>query len=207
VKAFVRAAALAVGCLGALAAPAHADFIITPFVGKTFAAQTTFLLANVDKQSWTLGGSAAWLSDGVLGAEIDVGYAPRFFGDNPLFSEQVLPSVDFREPGSNVVTLTGNVLLALPLSVTRDSLRPYMSGGLGVLHAGADDLAGLETIDRNLLALSIGGGAIGFLNNRTGIRFDLRHIRSTSRDVDTTTLLTTPRLGFWRATIGVAIRY
>ena len=190
-----------------MAAPARADVIITPFVGKTFAAQTTFLLANVDKQSWTLGGSATWLTDGVLGAEIDFGYAPRFFGPNLLFSDQVAASVNLREPGSNVVTLTGNVVLALPLSVTRDSLRPYVSGGLGVLHAGADDLAGLNTVDRNLLALSLGGGAIGFLNNRAGVRFDLRHIRSTSRDVDRLTFANAPRLGFWRATIGVALRY
>lgn len=197
-KALVRAAALAGAGLVSRAAPAHADFIITPFAGKTFAAQTTFLLANVDKQTWTLGASAAWLTDGVLGAEIDFGYAPRFFG--PLQTIGV-------EPGSNVVSLTGNAMLAVPLSVTGDSLRPYVSGGLGMLHAGVNDLLGVETVDRNLLALSVGGGAIGFLNNRTGVRFDLRHIRSTSRDVDTSTLLTGPRLGLWRATIGVAIRY
>ena len=35
-------------------------------------------------------------------------------------------------------------------------------------------------IDRNLLAVSIGGGAIGFLTPRAGVRFDLRHVRSTS---------------------------
>jgi len=201
VKTLVRAAALAGAGLVSWAAPAHADFIITPFVGKTFAAQTTFLLANVDKQSWMLGASAAWLTDGVFGAEIDFGYAPRFFDSDQVTNGNIV------EPGRNVVSLTGNVLLAVPLSVTRDSLRPYISAGMGLLHAGSADLLTLSTVGRNLPAVSIGGGAIGFLSRRTGVRFDLRHIRSTGRDVDTSTLLTSPRLGWWRATIGVAIRY
>ena len=198
-KAVVRAAVLTGLCLATSSASARADIIITPFVGKTFAAQTAlFTLANVDKQTWVVGASAAWLTSSVIGAEVDFGYAPRFFGSDAL---------NLTVPGSNVTTLTGNVLLTLPVSVTRESLRPYITGGMGVLHAGVDDSLGLLTIDRNMLALSIGGGAIGFLNSRAGVRFDLRHIRSTSRDVDNSTLLTGPRLGFWRATIGVAIRY
>ena len=145
-----------------------------------------------------MGASAAWLTSSIIGAEVDFGYAPRFFGSNALLTTV---------PGSNVTSLTGNVLLTLPVSLTRESLRPYVTGGMGVLHAGVDDPLGLLTIDRNMLALSIGGGAIGFLNSRAGVRFDLRHIRSTSKEVDNGTLLTEPRLGFWRATIGVAIRY
>ena len=105
-----------------------------------------------------------------------------------------------------MISLTGNVVLALPLSVTRESLRPYVSGGMGVIHAGADDRSGLFTLDRNLLGVSIGGGAIGFVNSRAGVRFDLRYIRSTSEGIANATLLTEPRLSFWRATIGVAIR-
>ena len=198
-KALVRAAVLTGLCLGASSASARADIIITPFVGKTFAAQTTlFTLANVDKQTWVVGGSAAWLTSSIIGAEVDFGYAPRFFGRDAL---------NLTRPGSNVTSLTGNVLLTLPVSITRESLRPYVSGGMGVLHASVNDSLLLLTIDNNMLALSIGGGAIGFVNSRAGVRFDLRHIRSTSTGVDNATLLTGPRLGFWRATIGVAIRY
>ena len=197
-KALVRAAILTVVCLGASSRPVQADLIFTPFVGKTFGAQQTqFLVATVDKQTWVLGANAAWLTNNVFGAEIDFGYAPRFFASNQALDR----------PGSNALSLTGNVLLAVPLSVTRESLRPYVTGGMGVLHAGLADLAGIETVDRNLLAVSLGGGAIGFLSPRVGVRFDLRNIRSTSRGLNTATLLNEPRLGFWRATIGVAIRY
>jgi hypothetical protein len=197
VKTLVRVAALMGVCLGAPPASARADIIFTPFVGKSFAAQTTLpAAARVEKQSWVVGASASWLTDNVLGAELDFGYVPRFFASDPVLS-----------PGSNVVSFTGNLLLAVPLSVTRDSLRPYISGGMGLLHAGVDDTGSISTVNRNLLAFSIGGGAIGFLSKRAGVKFDLRTVRSTGTDVDNQTLLTKPRLGFWRATIGVAIRY
>jgi hypothetical protein len=200
VKAFVRATILTGACLGASSLPAHADLIFTPFVGKTFGAQQTLtLLGNVDKQTWIVGGSAAWLTSNFLGAEVDFGYAPGFFK-----SDQLLLA-----GGSKVVSLTGNVILAVPLSVTRESLRPYVSGGFGVIHAGADTIAGtaVSTLDASRLAISIGGGAIGFLTPRAGVRFDLRHVRSAANGVETSTLLTVPQLGYWRATIGVAIRY
>jgi hypothetical protein len=203
VKPCVRAAVLTGICLGASTPTAHADYIFTPFVGKTFAATSALtttsgvpVVASVDKQTWLVGGSAAWLTRNVLGAEVDFGYAPRFF-----------KSDDVTRPGSNVMSLTGNLLLAVPLSVTRESLRPYLSAGLGMLHAGVNDQISFATIDRNLLATSIGGGAIGFLTPRAGVRFDLRRVRSTSEGLNTATLLKEPQLGFWRATIGVAIRY
>jgi len=200
VKALVRAAVLTGICLGISTQTAHADYIFTPFVGKTFAAQQTLApTVDADKQTWIVGGSAAWLTSSIFGAEVDFGYAPRFFAGDRV--QNVV------SPGSNVMSFTGNALLTVPLSVTRESLRPYLSAGLGMLHAGADDIASASPIDRNLLAVSIGGGAIGFLNRRAGVRFDLRHIRSTSEGPDNRTLLNEPRLGFWRATIGVALRY
>jgi hypothetical protein len=199
VRALVRAAAVAGACLGVTVATAEADIILTPFAGKSFAAQHTLNTntATVDKQTWLVGVSATWLTDNILGAELDIGYAPRFFASNQLLNR----------PGSNVVSFTGNMLLTVPVSVTRDSLRPYITGGLGMMHAGVSDAVRLTEIDSNLLAFSVGGGAIGFVNRRAGVRFDLRHIRTTSRGVDNATLLTEPRLGFWRATVGVAIRY
>ena len=106
---------------------------------------------------------------------------------------------------SRVTTLTGNVLAALPLSVTRESLRPYVTGGLGLLRASVDDLIGLNE-SGNWFGMQVGAGAIGFLTNRTGVRFDLRYARTFSRD---NTLLgeRQAKLSFWRAAFGVALRY
>ena len=194
---FRVAVLLAAGLAGSSSA-ARADILVTPFVGKTYGASNPTLAAEpLDTQKWLVGGMAGWLGPSVFGAELDFGYAPRFFQSDRLLNR----------PGSNVTTLMGNVLVTLPLSVTRDSLRPYLSAGAGLLHASADDFANANELDRNVLALSIGGGAIGFLSERAGVRFDVRRIRSASSAVDIATGEIEPRLGFWRITFGVALRY
>ena len=178
---------------------ARADFLITPFVGTVFAGSTTLIDLDVGAASskhWTFGGSAAWLSDRVLGVEADFSMVPGFF-QNSEGTGLVT--------GSRVTTLTGNIIAALPLSVTRESLRPYIVGGLGLLHATAEDLISLNE-SGDWLGLQLGAGAVGMLSNRAGVRFDLRHSRALSRD---TTLRgeRTSKLSFWRAAFGVTLRY
>ena len=178
---------------------AGADFLFTPFVGTTFGGNTTLLDLDVGAASakhWTFGGSAAWLSDQILGVEADFAMTPGFFQNSSGTGLVV---------SSRVTTFTGNVLAAFPLSVTRESLRPYVTGGLGLMRASSEDLIGL-TETGNWVALQIGAGAIGFINDRTGVRFDLRNSRALSRD---TTLLgeRKSKLSFWRATVGVTVRY
>ncbi len=195
---FVRVAALIAAGLASSSSPVRADILVSPFVGKTFAASTPVLTPEgLDTQKWVVGGSAGWLGAGLFGAELDFGYAPRFFDSG----------LGLTGPGSNATTLTGNVIVTTPLSLTRESLRPYLSAGLGLLHTGASDLAEIVSVDRNLLAVSVGGGVIGFVTARAGVRFDLRRISSVSSAPDIVTGDTEARLSFWRATFGVALRY
>jgi len=179
-------------------ATANADFLFTPFLGSTFGGDTTLLDLDgaTSAKHWTFGGSAAWLSDQIFGVEADFAMTPGFF-ENATGTGLVV--------SSRVTTLTGNVIAALPLSVTRESLRPYVTGGLGLLRASAEDLIGLNE-GGNWVGLQFGAGAIGFINDRTGVRFDLRSSRSLSRDA---TLLgeRKSKLSFWRVTVGVTVRY
>lgn len=197
--AFRRVVLLAAFFLYAGAVDARADFLITPFAGGVFGGNTTLLDLDIGAASakhWTFGGGAAWLSDQVLGVEADFAMVPGFF-ENSSGTGLIT--------GSRVTTLTGNVLAALPLSITRESLRPYVSGGLGLIHATADDLIGLNE-SGDWFGLQIGAGAIGLISERAGVRFDLRHSRALSRD---TTLRgeRTSKLSFWRATVGFTLRY
>ena len=192
------------------AAEARADFLITPYLGSEFAGSTTMLDLDdaASAKHWTFGGSAAWLSDRILGVEADFALVPSFLQTS---------SGTGLVTGSRVTTVTGSVIAALPLSVTRDSLRPYAVGGLGVIHTAAEDTLKLNescipgqtagyACPGNGLGLQLGAGAIGLITNRAGVRFDLRHMRALNRD---TTLLgeRTSRLSFWRATVGVTLRY
>ena len=180
-------------------AEARADWLITPFLGTSLGSETTFLIFEEGAGSrMTLGASVALLSDGILGLEADVGHTPRFFeGDDP--NGLVL--------SSRVTTISGNIIVAAPLSLTRESLRPYVVGGLGLLQARSRHAAGLFPVDEDLLGLSVGGGAIGFVSARTGLRFDVRHIKAISGADGPFARPGVSRLSFWRATAGLVIRY
>ena len=62
---------LAVALLFLLITPppkAHADWLITPFLGTSFAGETTFLIFEEGAgRKLTLGASVALLTDGILG--------------------------------------------------------------------------------------------------------------------------------------------
>ena len=179
---------------------ARADWLITPFIGSAFAGETTFvdLEQGAGQTKTTFGGSVALLGDMFLGVEADIGHSPRFFqGDDPI------PIV----VRSRVTTLTGSVIIAAPVAITRESLRPYLVGGLGLMQARSVDLIELLPFDKNLLVLNIGGGALGFLSERTGVRFDLRHFKAVTGEDGPFARSGTSRLSFWRASIGLTLRY
>jgi hypothetical protein len=190
---------LAVLMISAVPAPARADWLPIPFAGTAFGGETAFvdLEGGSNSAQTVFGASAAWLSDQVLGFEGDVLYGPSFFerggGTNLI--------VD-----SYVSTLSGGVILALPLSVTQESLRPYVTAGVGMMHAGLNYSLDFLAEDRTLTSMQVGGGAIGFVSPRTGFRFDVRHVRSLSREDSPLTGTRRTKLSFWRFTIGVVVR-
>ena len=104
-------------CLAGLLAPAPAaaDVLLTPFWGVTFGGTTT--LIDLEQASGSaksgLGGLLMVLGTGIVGIEGDFGYSPRFFEtDNRLVAS------------SSVTTLGGNVVIAVPSSITRESRGP-----------------------------------------------------------------------------------
>ena len=200
---------LLLAVIAAWPADVRADILVAPFLGGTFAGQTTLQVFPVSttgsvplSKSLVIGIAGLWLSPGVLGVEGEWAYAPRFFQRTD--EQQALTSSSF-------TTASGSVIVAVPLGVTRESLRPYVAGGLGLLHVGAADRLNILIVDRNLLALNLGGGAIGMLSDRTGLRFDLRHTRSVRDDAAPINVFgqsgSRVRLSYWRATVGVILRY
>jgi len=193
-------AAVVCGCLCLQPARAAADWLITPFLGLKLDGQTT--LVDLDQAAgapkMTIGGSVALLGDGIVGLEGDFGFTPGFFDSN---SRGALVA------HSNVMTLTGNVLLAAPAGLTRESLRPYILGGLGLMRASIDDVTGVFPLRPNFLALAIGGGAIGGLTERTSVRFDLRRFQNLTTDPNRVMGFGRSRLSFWRADVGLTFRY
>ena len=102
----------------------------------------------------------------------------------------------------------GNVVVAVPKRVTKESLRPYASGGLGLMQPKAEDFLGVFPVDRSLLGMNVGGGVIGFITRRTGVRWDIRRFRTVKGKEDSGAFANaSARLSYWRGTMGLVIRY
>lgn len=160
--------ALPLCCVLLLLSPsaAAAEWHLTPMVGLTMLGSTTIADPELatDKHHWNLGGAVSLVGGGVVGVEAITNWTPGFFEQGD--SETVR--------NSRVFTLMGNVVLTAPQRWTEYSLRPFVSGGLGLMQIVMND-RGLFPVDLNVAAYNVGGGAIGFLSQRTGLRFDFRY--------------------------------
>src|SRR5204863_246872 len=110
---------------------------------------------------------------------------------------------------SSVVTLTGNLVVAMPKRIFQYTLRPYFVVGAGILRAHSEQNLGTLLVASTLPAIDIGGGATGFLSDRFGVSWELRHFRSigTGKLSGVNVGLSGEQLAFWRATMAIAIRY
>jgi len=197
----LKAAALVGGLLLANVTPARADIFVSPFAGVKFKGSTNpqgpSIKNGAEATKSSVGISGIVVSDQGLGIELDIGHQSRFFE---------------RESGTSIVTrsgvttLSGNIMLAVPQSITRESLRPYVVVGLGWMHGSAVNSIGLSPLNNDYLGLTLGGGAIGFLTDVVGVRFDLRRIRSVSSADTSAISQDIARLSFWRATVGIVFR-
>jgi hypothetical protein len=180
-------------------APAAAEWQFKPFLGVVFAANTTFIdLEKAVGNAHAAAGVTTLLIGNTFGIEADLGTAPGFFhsGDQRLVVR------------SNVTTLTGNVVVALPRQRTEYTLRPYVVAGGGLMHANSEDFFGAVSIGSTLPAVDIGGGVTGFLTERLGVNWEARYFHSLgSRDQHSGVSFGPEQLSFWRASMALAIRY
>jgi len=180
--------------------PAFADIFVSPFLGLKFKGDSNELDFDqndgASDAKMSVGISGVIVMDKGFGLELELAHQPRFFEGTR----------DSLVTSSGVTTISSNVVLAAPISITRESLRPYVVGGLGWMHAAANDQIGFGTVSNDFLGLTLGVGAVGFIGDVTGLRFDLRYLKSISSS-DTSNLSgDSARISFWRATVGVVFR-
>jgi hypothetical protein len=161
---------IAICCLLLLAQArdATAEWHFTPMVGLTMLGNTSLVDPELatEKRHWNVGGAVTLLGSGIFGAEGITTWTPGFFQRDDLDLVTT----------SRVVSVMANVVLTTPRRWTEYSLRPFVSGGFGLMHIRkVENPEGLFPVNLNLAGFNIGGGAIGFLSQRTGLRFDLRY--------------------------------
>lgn len=201
------------GFLTALwAPPASAEWQFAPFIGFTFAGDTNLNLLEegVGERHWSLGGTVRLVGPGPLGVESVVMYVPGLFESNPrpVFADTAPRTI----ADSRGFVLMGNVVLTTPRRWNEYGLRPFVSGGFGLLNVYALDEANVFPTRGNLIGYNVGGGAVGFLSDRVGLRFDLRYFRTTPPgEQPSAETLTTDggrvHLHFWTGSVGVVFKY
>jgi outer membrane protein W len=199
----------------ALAAPARADWLVTPYFGVVFGgAANQFSTVDLDddfERRINLGLSVGYYTRGVLGFEFDYSMAPNFFqftGGTGNF--------DLLDLDSSVQTLMGNVVLALPVGGTDGPFRPYISGGLGTIRTQLRSEADVfDDLTSNDAGYNFGAGAHVLAKGRFGLRFDVRYFRG-FESIDDEDPVDNPLFeqpfanevfNFWRGTIGATFRF
>ena len=161
-------------------------------LGDLAALPADALSARLGQTGVVLRAHAVGVDAGPLVPAVDV---PRFF-------ERSAGTIVLR---SHVFTAMGNVMVAVPRSVTGYSLRPFVSGGAGLMHVGISDVLEIVAVDTNLFGLNVGGGAVGPLSNVLDVRFDLRWFKSVTSGGERPLRPGAP-LAFWRFAVGLSIR-
>ena len=212
-----RTTALALLIVGTLAAPARADWCLTPYTGIVFGgAANQFSITDLDdefEQRVNFGASIGYRTAGVFGFEFDYNVAPNFFqftggtGDFDLF--------DF---DSSVQTFMGNVILAIPIGgSTGAGFQPYVTAGLGTIRTTLRSESDVfDDITSNDTGFNVGGGANFFIATHFGLRADLRYIRGFESIDDEDPIEDSPFFdqpaatevfNYWRGSLGLTFRW
>lgn len=199
----------------AIAAPARADWLLTPHFGVVFGgASNQFSTSDLDdefEQRMSLGLTFGYHTQGLFGVEVDYSVAPNFFqftgGTN---------NFDLLDLDSSVQTIMGNVVLAVPVGGADGPFRPYLTAGLGTIRTQLrsesdvfDDLTSDDT------GYNFGAGAHLLAKGRFGLRIDVRYFRGfeaiDDEDPVDNPLFDQPFanevFNFWRGTLGATFRF
>jgi hypothetical protein len=192
---------LLVACVIACGVPAtaRADGFFTPFAGINFGGSTGVTAQDSlrDRSRLDFGVATGGMIKGIVGFEFDLGYSGTFYGTSSAVKQ------------TNVLTAMGNLIVGVPIGGTTGAgVRPYISGGVGIIRRDFEFASGLLSTQNTDLGFDLGVGLNIYLTDHFGFRGDLRHFRASKGDgilngVD----FGTDAFNFTRAAVGIVIRY
>ena len=171
---------------------ASAQGYITPYIGYNFGGDSANCqsLSNCEEKHANFGVSIGAMGT-LVGIEEDIGYAKNFFAQTPG-SE------------SNVFSAMTNLLVGAGVG----PVQPFLLIGLGVIRPHVD-LNPTQSSSKAGLGYDVGGGVNVYPTKHVGIRADARHLHTIS-DVTIPIVnqtITTDKLKWWRASLGLALRF
>jgi hypothetical protein len=181
-----RLTAFAALLLVLTSAPARADGFLTPFIGDNFGGNSSNCagLTNCSPRRTNYGVSVGTLGTSV-GFEEDLSYARDFFG-----------------VGIGAETSVFSAMSNMLFSGTGGRTQAYVVSGVGLVRASVS--LNRTSVKSNVIGYDLGGGVNSFFTTHVGIRGDIRYFQ-TLQNVDV--LLLSGKLGFWRASVGLALKF
>jgi hypothetical protein len=193
---YVRIVAILVVSIFLIAPSADAQGYVAPSLGVVFGNPSAQGRADFIAD-------LGWLSRfEPLGFELDVMYAPSFFGNQGPYGENSVTA------GMANIVVAGGGSGRYGFGRRRTVVRPYVSGGVGVMHEVVTTPDAANRISNNDLGLNLGAGVMAFTSRSVGVRGDVRYFRDL---IDTqsgnTTNIDFGSFHFWRASIGVIVAF
>jgi opacity protein-like surface antigen len=148
------------------AAPAGAQWVVTPYLGINVGG-------DVETGKGGPGVSVGFFGGG-LGFEFDLQRFQHFFKDQDVAD---IVSDSGADLDTDAISFMGNVVAPIRIPGAAN-LRPYGTAGLGVIRAMFDSANDRFDTAQNNLGFNIGGGVMYALNDRFGVRVDLRYFRA-----------------------------
>lgn len=187
--------ALALAVLLLMPAAARADWLFTPYGGMTFGKDAK------DFEHFTWGASAGWMGAGAVGFEFDFNHTPNFFEPKDSGNTTELFG------SNNVTTAMVNLIIGAPIGGQSGAgLRPYVSGGVGLLKTNVPGTSDFLKVTSNDFGFNLGFGAHIFASDHVGFRGDVRYVRDLQNSQDDIRTFSAGNFDFWRWTAGVTFR-
>lgn len=171
-----RSIVLAMGLVAWGAAPASAQWVITPYLGMNVSG-------NVEHGKGGPGGSVDYWS-GRLGFAFDFQRYIHFFKDSEISPLEPAAPPNCTGAGTqagtrctdidtDAMSLMGNVVVRIGTRAAA-KWQPYGTAGLGAMRAWTNE----ENRDQNDFGFNAGGGLIYSPGKRVGVRGDVRYFRA-----------------------------
>lgn len=181
---------IGIALLAFTAAPASAQWFVTPYAGGQFGG-------DAQENNLNLGAGIGFLGAGMFGFEADFNYAPNFFSSSD--------NINFDAKDSNLSTIMFNGMVAAPVHL---AFRPYGSGGIGWMKSRIDDVGGAFAVKNNDLGVNVGAGFIAQFNDHVGWRTDARYFRAVvDNEKDNEFDAAFGSFDYWRATAGLTFSF
>lgn len=205
--------------LGLSAAPASAQWFVSPSVGASFGAGYGSSLDDTNNSgtnnsiasdsNLTFGVSGGYKSDHIWGWEVAFDMTPGLL-DAQAENLNLGSNID-----GNVSTLMFNALAVAPHTW---SAEPYGAFGMGWINSGIVNAVNTLDVHNTDFGFNVGGGLLGDFNENVGWRADLRYNKSLGGSATDSTInrdlsLDVDRdfglgsLGFWRSSFGVTFKW